>query len=170
MQVLQEITLASGVIMYYRRRANGKMECNCLSVLSNDNLRDCMREFALDFGAKERKDKLQLLVTYHRYARPSRNNRHCFLLPCDTIQARAIPTDYKICISALMSLGGIGKGVWTTVRDIVQGRRSRYKHGLKGQPSKRKRKPDDRMIVDLNEHFGEIETFGEVQVTRFVQE
>ena len=146
------------------------MECNYLSVLSNDILLDSMCEFASDFGAKERKDKLQLLVTYHRYARPSRNNCHCFLLPCDTIHARSIPTDYKICISALMSLCGIGKGVWSTVCDIVQGRRSRYKHGLKGQPSNRKRKPDDRIIVELNEHFGELETFGEVQATRFVQE
>jgi hypothetical protein len=172
------------------------MSCNCLGFLDNDSYWEATGNWMVDFGSMKRNDQQRVVIEKIRHAdsiaetidaaSQDKNKHAIFSLPFimkaqpddDSIEDNAGPTriisieplkQHKICKSALMELIDARCKWWLTCREHLKNGTVPV-HGLKGQPSNRKRKFRVEEEAHLIEFFVEIKEFAEPSATRFVLE
>ena len=132
-------------------------------------------QFGLKFGERDKTSQNQQLLDWYRYApKPTKKESKVYYMPYDTGgltrlgQLRRLK-NHKICLNALLSLLGVGKGTWETITKHSKTSMVIPPHGNFGKPN-RKRKADDPVVVDLKSHFNRLMEDAEVEATRFVRE
>ena len=145
--------------------SNGRhLNCNCLAILKDNQARQAVSRFALDFGEKEHNDRINTAIGWYRYAKPSNNNKS-LLIPFNSagnVQVNKLLQDKKICINALCKICGFGQRQWKTIRDSAEKGIMATKHGLAGKAGNRKRKTTNPIIEALHKHFQELLGLSEV--------
>lgn len=114
-----------------------KCKCNCLHALfaetpDKEYLSEAIADAVVEFYGSSKKQKQEKVAHWIRFAqndaREEKSRTIGYLVPlvnklpstdADPVP-HELPTDYKICQSALMGIMGFGPDVWKTYKDVAQ--------------------------------------------------
>jgi hypothetical protein len=164
------------------------LKCSCLAILNTagdltgdipTNLyQKAVAHFQLYFGELKKYERQRKVMDWIRYGRMTQIQPFLlpYLAPPNTDMASLKDIDaHRICISALMSLLGIGYA-WSSTCHAVSTCHAFVKegvmpmHGLCGKQSNRKRKFAEEEEADLQAFMDNLKQFAEPSATRFVRE
>jgi hypothetical protein len=158
------------------------LKCSCLAILNTAGdltgdiptklYQKAVAHFQLYFGELKKYEQQRKVMDWIRYGGMTQIQPFLlpYLAPPNTDMASLKDIDaHRICISALMSLLGIGYAWFSTCPTFVK-EGVMPTHGLCGKQSNRKRKFAEEGEADLQAFMDNLKQFAEPSATRFVQE
>lgn len=148
--------------------------CDCLDILMDQNVRDCVSQYLVQFESKKKYDQDSIILEWYKYAISASigNSYLWFCLPyMSTLDAdidclRALQK-HRLCLLGMRSLMGIGDTRYRSIKAASSlGVMPRHKGA--GKKSNVTIKNDDPRMIHLRHHFDYLHKLGEVRATRVI--
>ena len=101
----------------------GMTSCDCLDILSDVNVRECVAQYLLQFVRKSKYDQDSIILEWYKYAIAARIGRRqlWFCLPYDAtlntdIDCLGASQKHRLCLLGMRSLLGIGGSRYRSIR------------------------------------------------------
>ena len=159
----------------------GTTSCDCLDILSDVNVRECVAQYLLQFVRKSKYDQDSIILEWYKYANAARiaamigcRQQLWFCLPCDAtlntnIDCLRASQTHRLCLLGMHSLLGIGGSRYRSIRAAASnGVMPRHKGA--GKKSNVTIKHDDPRMIHLRNHFDYLHKLGEVKATKVMQQ
>ncbi len=157
----------------------GTMSCDCLNILADVNVRECVAQYLLQFVRKSKYDQDSIVLEWYTYAIAARIDAmiSCrkplrFCLPYNAtlntdIDCLRASQKHRLCLLGMRSLLGIGDFRYRSIRAAVSiGVMPRHKGA--GKKSNMTIKHDDPHMIHLRNHFDYLHMLGEVRATKVI--
>lgn len=136
----------------------GNTDCDCLDILTDVNVRECVAKYLVQFERKNKYDQDSIILEWYKYAIAARTGRRhmWYHLPYDAtwtddIDCIRVSQAHTLCTRGMCSLLGIGKCRFTSIRGAAFGGVMPHHKGA-GRKSNITIKHDDPRIIHLRNH------------------